>query len=152
MAGAPPELFAFLQRAFSFTRRITCRLTATESLATGTATFAPLAPAPGAQHALLQSEEGALALAAAAAPITVRASYTWHWAPGAAAAAVRFPDGRAFVDGVDFLVAPCHVRHACAPDDYEGVFARAGDAGFSISWTVVGPRKDYTSVTHFAPL
>jgi CheY-like chemotaxis protein len=79
--------------------------------------------------ATASSEEGVLALAAAPAPIAVRASYTWHWAPGAAAAAVRFADGRAFVDGVDFLAAPCRVRHACAPDDYEGVFARAGDAG-----------------------
>jgi len=144
-----PPLFTFLHaggRAWSFSRVIVDRLACSSLRAAGTARWAL---SPASPLALAQSEEGELALPGARAPLPVRAAYAWSWAaPDARAADVAFADGRAFLAAVDFLDAPCRVRHDCAPDTYDGLFARTAD-GFDVTFVVVGPSKDYTSTTKF---
>ena len=169
----PPDLFLFLRRAWSFDRRVTCRISASEHRATGRAVWAiPTLHANNStaevmsSHAdnnsttsisLTQTEEGTLTLGNArdAAALTVRAAYSWLWASSSSQsdAVIQFPDGRIFLEGINFLGSACSAHHDCSPDSYEGHFKRTEDGkGFCISYSVIGPRKDYTSITTYLPL
>ena len=62
--------------------------------------------------------------------------------------AVLFEDGRPFHN---FRPGPAQeVRHDCAPDLYRGRYVFDLPVSWSVTWTVTGPRKDYTSVTRLA--
>jgi hypothetical protein len=170
----PPDLFIFLRRAWSFDRRVTCRISASEHRATGRAVWA--IPTLHTDHSgaevvsshadnsnnsisLTQTEEGTLTLGnardAASPPLTVRAAYSWLWSSPSSRndAIITFPDGRIFLEGINFLGNACSAHHDCSPDSYEGHFKRTEDGkGFCISYSVIGPRKDYTSITTYLPL
>ena len=144
------DLYTYLRnggRPFNFERVIRDALSRSEFVARGRAHWLPPAeqPADTAGRTLTQTEEGSLVDTGAA----VRASYTWHF-DESSAASIRFPDGRAFVDGVDLTKGSCAVSHACEPDTYDGSFT-VEDRTMRLTWTVRGPRKDYISTTEFTP-
>ncbi|MEO0389347.1 MAG: DUF6314 family protein [Pseudomonadota bacterium] len=85
-------------------------------------------------------ETGVLTLPGAA-PFEAQQSYRWG-----RGMAVTFPNGRAF-HRVPPQGGP--VAHWCKPDQYDGTYDFAAWPDWTLTWTVQGPRKDYTSVTHY---
>ncbi len=75
-------------------------------------------------------------------------SYIWRFENGVT---VQFADGRPFhqfipsgqVDGTN---------HPCGDDFYRVKYDFTGWPDWSATWRVTGPRKDYTSITHYTRL
>lgn len=147
-------LYAFLVnhgRPFHFSRTIRDALTRAEFVARGRAAWSPVDAGAADELALAQTEEGSLEGTGAA----VRASYTWHFGAaaaggGSAAASIRFPDSRVFVERLDLSAGACDVTHFCDPDTYEGTFSLECGV-MRVTWSVRGPQKDYVSTTEFTP-
>jgi hypothetical protein len=125
-------------------------------LVRGSANWRPAGPAAS----LLYEERGRMARAAAPEDFfaDVKQAHLWHLR-GATGADVCFSDGRPF-HSVAFCALRAgeasHCAHLCPPDNYSGelrvVAARAGESGplsLEQAWRVVGPAKDYHSVTRF---
>lgn len=92
-------------------------------------------------------EEGCLSLPGAD---PMRAERRYVWSPDGQGIAVRFEDGRAFhwfslTDGPE-------ARHACDPDTYLVRYDFASWPVWRTTWTVTGPRKDYTMVSDYTRL
>ena len=90
------------------------------------------------------AEEGALTLGGV--QTQARRVYLWRlFAPDGVE--VAYEDGRFFHA---FAMEPggaAEVRHDCAPDLYEGVYAFEGPDRWRLTWRVRGPRKDYAMTT-----
>lgn len=141
-------LYSFLVnggRPFHFLRTIRDALVRAEFVARGRAQWSPV---EADDRALAQTEEGTLEGTGA----SVRASYTWHFGAvdGEAAAVIKFPDSRIFVERLDLSKGACDVTHFCEPDTYEGTFSLEGNV-MRVTWNVKGPLKDYVSTTEFTP-
>ena len=159
-----PHILAFLRGTWRLTRRIVDHRAARTLTAEGTARWTD---APGGACAA----EAADALAGAgagsagetalsyceecvvhglgAAAVPARASYVYTALRGApSAAAVSFPDGRAF-HALDLATGDSGaLAHACAPDAYAGRVVATGAHTLTVEWRVTGPAKDYVALTH----
>ena len=71
------------------------------------------------------------------------------WQDVEAGLAVHFDDGRLF-HRIDRAVSPI-ATHDCDPDVYNLAYDFAPWPRWSVTITVSGPRKDYTSVTLYSP-
>ncbi len=60
---------------------------------------------------------------------------------------VQFPDGREFIRLDERPVQ--HVHHHCGSDSYRGRFFFLSPDAWGEVWQVVGPRKDYKSITRY---
>lgn len=72
------------------------------------------------------------------------------WRSKGARVDVAFEDGRAFHD-FDLEVGGDATEHLCGSDMYRGGYDFSHWPRWSVTWTVSGPRKDYTSVTWYVP-
>lgn len=75
--------------------------------------------------------------------------YIWH-AEGALIL-VRFADGRDF-HSFDPSAGGLASEHLCGEDMYRGGYDLSAWPGWSVTWDVFGPRKDYRSVSQYRPL
>ncbi|MFT4793977.1 MAG: hypothetical protein ACJAVR_000253 [Paracoccaceae bacterium] len=101
------------------------------------------APLPATIH-LRWAEEGTLHMGGT--QTRARRVYLWRLS-ARAMVEVAYEDGRIFHA---FAMAPgggADVRHDCAPDLYEGVYAFDAPDFWRLTWRVRGPRKDYRMVT-----
>ena len=106
----------------------------------GEGVFAP------AGDALLWEETGALRMDAGP-PMTATRSYRW-----------RFADARVFVDYAD--ASPFHdfdpaepmASHLCGADTYDVIYTFDLPASWTATWRVIGPRKDYVSISEMTRL
>lgn len=115
-------------------RRIEDRRGAQSGRLSGRAWFAPAAD--GLQY----DEEGVLELASGP-KLAARQAHLWQASPPEIA--VRFPDGRDFHRFDTGVVAP-EGRHLCGADLYLVRYDFADWPRWRVTWTVSGPRKDYT--------
>lgn len=90
-------------------------------------------------------ERGVLEMAGLA-PMQAERSYLWR--ADADGIAVEFADGR-FFHAFDPRGAQTEAGHDCAPDRYDVAYDFADWPQWVATWRVIGPRKDYTSVTHY---
>lgn len=90
---------------------------------------------------LAYAETGTLRVAGAAPMVATR---RYVWAPDLS---VYFDDGR-FFHKVPPAGGPA--THWCAPDHYEGQYDFDDWPGFTVAWTVTGPRKAYRMISHYA--
>lgn len=138
-ATAPRQLQDFAGR-WEIARRIEDALAGEVLEGRGTVDYRP-APDGG----LIYDEEIALTLPGRP---PLRGTRRYLWRQAGADIAVSFEDGRAFhrialgEDGAED-------RHDCAPDLYRVAYDFSGWPTWSVRWQVVGPRKDYVSVTDF---
>lgn len=84
-------------------------------------------------------ETGTLRIAGQQAPMTGTRRYGWN-----AALDVTFEDGRFFHT---VPRAGGETRHWCDPDAYRVVYDFSKWPAFTTTWSVQGPRKDYTMVS-----
>lgn len=125
---------------WALSRRIEDRLTKQEGLFSGEARF----DAESATR-LRYSEDGELRLGRGQA---FRAQRVYFWTFEASEVVVTFDDGRDFhhfvpegaVDGSD---------HPCGDDYYTVAYDFNRWPMWRATWTVLGPRKDYTSVSTY---
>ena len=89
---------------------------------------------------LRYAEDGVLRMDNAA-DLTARQSYIW--VEDTAGLAVQFSDGR------PFHRLETAAQHFCAPDAYRVQYEFSAWPQWMATWRVTGPRKDYTSVTHY---
>lgn len=98
-----------------------------------------------ASGALIYREEGTLHLASGAR-FTAQRQYEWSWQKEDVV--VTFADGAAF-----HSFAPSGVgagtAHLCGDDLYNVTYDFSGWPAWHAVWKVHGPRKDYTSVSHY---
>ena len=78
----------------------------------------------------------------------LNATQTYHWRQDGAQLSIRFADGRDFHRFDPAQDQPC-ASHDCPPDWYKVVYNFSKWPTWSSTWTVSGPRKDYTSVTTY---
>lgn len=100
----------------------------------GRARFSP------ATGGLRYEEEGVLELGSGA-KLAARQAHLWHASPPEIV--VRFPDGRDFHRFNSESVAS-EGRHICGADLYLVRYDFADWPRWRVTWTVSGPRKDYT--------
>jgi hypothetical protein len=74
--------------------------------------------------------------------------YLWH--EDAGRICVSFADGRDFHD-FDPVLGGLASAHLCRADMYRGGYDMSDWPRWSVTWKVDGPRKDYRSVTSYAP-
>lgn len=133
-----PEEPAWLLGTWRFERVVDDRRAGRTLHANGTATFAEVRPG----H-VTWDEEGSLLLDDA--PVEIAAHRVLRRGP-AGSWAVEFADGRPFHE----WAVGAEVVHDCPPDDYRGlVEADPEGAGWTQTWRVVGPAKDYTMTTSY---
>lgn len=72
--------------------------------------------------------------------------YIWHC--HANHATVLHKDGTPFHE-LTVQNNAASADHLCGEDHYNGAYAFLSDAEWRVTWTVSGPRKDYTSVTTY---
>ncbi|MEO1344489.1 MAG: DUF6314 family protein [Pseudomonadota bacterium] len=106
----------------------------------GTAALTPDGPG------LTYTEKGRLTLGSAP-PMQAERSYLWR--EESDLIQVLFDDARPF-HRFDPNLGGAGERHYCDPDIYDVVYALDDWPNWSSSWTVTGPRKDYTMRTQFA--
>lgn len=82
-------------------------------------------------------------------PLEASRAYRWLFMPGAVA--VSFPDGRPFHD---FTPAGAEdgTDHLCGSDLYRVRYDFTRWPQWQAVWSVKGPRKNYTSVSDYAPI
>lgn len=137
---APRDLQDFAGN-WRLSRQIHDRRLAAEGRMEGEASF--VADAAG----LVYDESGLLHFGGGA---PLRSSRRYLWRPaGAGRVTVLFDDGRPFHDFA--LGAAAAADHHCAPDFYAVSYDFAGWPHWRAVWRVAGPRKDYVSVTDYAP-
>ena len=73
------------------------------------------------------------------------------WAADGARIRVCFEDGRAFHD-FDPEQGGAATEHLCGDDMYRGGYDFSDWPRWTLTWSVSGPRKDYTSCSMFTPL
>lgn len=102
---------------------------------------------------VLQVERGLLSLPGVAQPFEASRSYLWR-TEGAertlerARISVYFEDGRFFHEFDPNEDHP-EAGHDCAPDRYDVRYDFSEWPEWRVRWRVVGPRKDYVSVTTY---
>ncbi len=126
---------------WSLARRINDARAGAEGRLEGQAEFRPLGVG------LICEERGVLHFASGD-PMQVSRRYFWR-AESAGRIAVSFEDGRPFHDFA--LGAIAEAAHDCAPDHYHVAYDFSHWPNWRAVWTVKGPRKDYVSVSDYAP-
>lgn len=88
-----------------------------------------------AQEGMLRCDEVGLIKVGTAAAVNARQTYLWD-----KDLRVHFADGRFF-----HKVPPGggDAGHWCDPDQYDGAYDFADWPAWTVTWTVLGPRKDY---------
>lgn len=119
-------------------RQIDDRLAGAKGRFTGAAVFS------AAGEGLQYRETGTLRFGAQ----SFQAERVYHWRAEGPDIRVDFEDGRFFHAFDPAMTAP-RAHHFCAPDDYTVSYDFADWPAWSATWTVKGPRKDYTSVTRY---
>lgn len=140
-AGGPTNLRDFAGR-WGLRRRIADIRAGTEARMEGEAVLRP-------DVQVLVYDEAGLLHFGTAPPLRASRRYLWRDG-GPGRIEVRFEDGRAF--HVFALGAAASAEHDCAPDRYEVRYDFAAWPLWRAEWRVRGPRKDYLSVTDYAPL
>jgi len=120
-------------------RIITDRLGGMDGTLSGMATFA------GADGALTYDETGRLALKTGPVMAATR-RYMWTFTPGRVVVC--------FSDGADFHSfspsgAAIGTTHLCGDDLYDVTYDFESWPVWTATWSVKGPRKDYTSVSRY---
>ena len=90
------------------------------------------------------TETGALIMGAQR--FEAQRTYRWHRAGGRIE--VMHADGTAFHD-FDPQAGGAASAHLCGDDLYRGTYDFSQWSCWAVTWTVQGPRKDYTSVTWY---
>ncbi|GKY87783.1 DUF6314 family protein [Sinisalibacter aestuarii] len=124
-------------------RRIEDAWMGTTGLYEGVARFSPDG------EGLLYSEVGELKLPQEA-PMTARRKFLWR-AEEDGGICVLYDDGRPFHK----IAAAARVAqdwHDCPPDTYDVTYNFTHWPRWRMIWKVRGPRKDYVSISDFAPL
>lgn len=80
----------------------------------------------------------------------LRATRRYHWQFVASEVVVTFEDGSAFHKFTPQGVT-AGTDHPCGDDYYTVGYDFSRWPNWSATWTVKGPRKDYTSVSHYKP-
>lgn len=123
-------------------RRITDRMAGQVGHLTGQAVFTPDGPDRLDYH-----ETGTLRIGDGA-PMAATRAYLWIFDAGGVA--VRFADGAAF----HRFTPAGHAAgsdHLCGADLYRVAYDFTRWPAWRATWVVHGPRKDYTSVSDYAP-
>lgn len=95
---------------------------------------------------LIYAEIGRLTLGSAP---KMQAERSYLWREESDLIQVLFDDARPF-HRFDPNLGGAGERHYCDPDIYDVVYALDDWPNWSSTWTVTGPRKDYTMRTQFA--
>jgi hypothetical protein len=107
--------------------------------------MAGMATCSGNGAGLLYHETGTLTLDAGA---KFQAERSYLWDADGSTITVRFADGKPFhaftPDG-----SAQGTSHLCGADWYNVTYDFTAWPAWSATWIVTGPRKDYTSVTHY---
>lgn len=77
---------------------------------------------------------------------SLRAERSYAWSQQGARIHVQFADGAPFHD-FDPATGGQATEHLCGQDMYRGGYDFSQWSCWSVTWDVVGPRKDYRSVT-----
>ncbi|MGC8513644.1 MAG: DUF6314 family protein [Acidimicrobiales bacterium] len=148
-----PDTLSYLLGSWSVERRIDDQLSGQTGLFAGSGSFAGSA-AVGDQPCA--SVDATPPPAPSCAYYREVGTLRWHGrdvscgrllvvtATEAGGAALRFPDGRHFVD-VDLRFEDCEERHYCGDDVYLIAFTVHSEGCYKETWQVRGPRKDYTA-------
>lgn len=94
---------------------------------------------------LLYRETGTLTLKAGA---QMQATRSYLWDADAAGITVRFDDAKPF-HRFDLTETAQGTSHLCGADWYNVTYDFTAWPAWSTKWAVQGPRKDYTSITHY---
>ena len=129
------DITDFLGR-YTVTRRIDDRLAGTGATFEGRAEIA--GEGPGAVY----REVGTLSIAGK----SFEAERRYLWRMDGERIAVAFEDGRPF-HSFDPRRGGAAEEHLCGDDLYRGGYDLSDWPAWTLTWTVTGPRKDYTSVT-----
>ena len=124
---------------WQITRRIEDHLTGRIGHLQGRAVFTPDTAGLAYQETGLLEFPGQPAL---------NATQRYLWRQDGEALAVFFADGRDFHRFNPNQSQP-QASHDCPPDWYNVSYSFAGWPGWSATWSVRGPRKDYISVTDY---
>ena len=127
---------------WTLTRQIEDRTAGPNGQFVGTAVFEAIADAT-----LRYTETGTLQLGQGPS-MTAERSYLWEFA--ADRVDVFFDDGRDFHHFVPDGVSEGS-NHPCGEDFYTVTYDFTVWPNWVATWTVTGPRKDYTSVTRYQP-
>jgi len=125
--------------AWTLSRTVTDAAYGQNGRLVGQATFVPQ------NTGLLYHEAGALTLASGA---IMQAERSYIWLRDGAGIAVRFADGAAF-HRFDPVGQAMGSQHHCGADLYNVTYDFSGWPQWSAAWSVVGPRKNYTSISNF---
>lgn len=139
-ASVSPDLAAFEGR-WTVSRRISDQRNDEEGQLSGVATFREDGP-----DRLLYEESGTL-IYAKQPPMTATRHYIWQTADQGIE--VLFEDGRAF-HVIEHGRSMPDAEHLCQPDFYHVSYDFTRWPDWSTTWRVVGPRKDYRMVSHYA--
>jgi hypothetical protein len=127
------DLQAFLTGRWRIARRISDARAGMMGRLTGWAVFTPSA------DGLIHDETGDLSFGAYRGPVTRR----YHLiANGSSTGIVRHADGSLF-HALDLVSGTADILHACGEDNYRGRYRVLDGNRFTVSWQVVGPRKQY---------
>jgi hypothetical protein len=121
-------------------RRIEDRLTGQDGHFRGTARFDDTG-------ARLQYLERGLLTLGAAPPMQAERRYVWTEGQDGEIE-VWFDDGRPF-HSIDMSVVAPAASHDCAPDRYDVAYDFSDWPRWRATWTVFGPRKDYSMVSSY---
>lgn len=94
---------------------------------------------------LLYCETGTLTLKTSA---KMQATRSYLWDADATGIIVRFDDEKPF-HRFDLTATAQGTSHLCGADWYNVTYDFAAWPAWSATWAVQGPRKDYTSITHY---
>lgn len=94
---------------------------------------------------LIYCETGTLSLASGAA---MQAERRYLWDADATGVVVRFADEKPF-HRFDLTDTAQGTSHLCGDDWYNVFYDFSHWPAWSATWIVTGPRKDYTSTTHY---
>lgn len=127
------DLQDFLTGRWRIARRISDARAGMIGRLTGWAIFTPSA------DGLVHDETGDLSFGAYQGPVT----RTYHLAiEGPSAGIVRHADDSLF-HALDLASGMADIVHACGDDQYRGRYRVLDENNFSVSWQVMGPRKQY---------
>jgi len=93
-------------------------------------------------------EQGRLTLAGG---MTMQAERSYIWQPDPQGVTVKFADGAPF-HRFDLGGKVKGTQHLCGADLYNVTYNFESWPAWSATWVVAGPRKNYTSVSHYKPV